>query len=389
MLPINIILLLSLILPITSLTNKFGIGCYDDTPGSPPITSQLDAAQKLAGAQGWVTIYLCSWKHATHSCMNKTTQEATPDAKAKVLAAYARNLSVVARIGNPYYVRDHADVNPDGTINTTSYKELASAYAKYIRSLPLPSLSSSSSSSSLYITIGNEFNACNEWKCSASSLKNMSALEMANEVAHFADDVAHALIPIRKECNGTLLYGHGAIANWHLSKCQCSTGKSLGVGRSGLTFLQQMIDFIPDLYSHSNVDWLSSHSYPFSQSAWSNPKCQRGLKYYRNESVLIQRPTINVILTETGWNLRTGYTTMSNRANWTVKAYQEIWMPDQQVIGTTPFLLGGLFWENNRNSFWPWMSVDQKTGLLQAKPVYKAVQKLSCGLFPGVNCMLK
>lgn len=127
-----VLLLLS---PSVRRTNLFGIGCYDDTPGSPPIDSQLDAAQRLVGPGGWVVVYLCAWRNASASCMNASTTTSDPQSRAKLLAAYARNLTVVARIGNPFVVRDHAD---PGSSNYTSYKQLAAAYAKFVASLPLP-----------------------------------------------------------------------------------------------------------------------------------------------------------------------------------------------------------------------------------------------------------
>ena len=72
-------------LPAGMPTNKFGIGVYTDTPGSPLLEAQLDAALNLvggggggtgdvSGAGGWVTLFLCSWRDgASSSCMNAST----------------------------------------------------------------------------------------------------------------------------------------------------------------------------------------------------------------------------------------------------------------------------------------------------------------------------
>ena len=147
----------------TAHSNKFGIGCYDDTDGSPPINAQLDAASALVGNKGFVVLYLCAWRTRGQSCLNETTPGSDSESREKLAAAYARNLTVVARIGNPYVVRDHADVIMRGSgkryRNRTSYRRLAAAYARFIMTLPLPP-----HNTSLYVTIGNEFNACNEWR---------------------------------------------------------------------------------------------------------------------------------------------------------------------------------------------------------------------------------
>eukprot|EP01052_Picozoa_sp_SAG31_P082849 SAG31_NODE_42945_length_269_cov_0.864706_2_plen_67_part_01 len=46
----------------------FGIGVYTDTPGSPVLEAQLDAAAELVGRGGWVTIFLCAWRTHATSC---------------------------------------------------------------------------------------------------------------------------------------------------------------------------------------------------------------------------------------------------------------------------------------------------------------------------------
>jgi len=391
-LPFLILLAGLLPTPTTPTTaNKLGIGVYTDTPQSPPYPLQLDAALNLTGAQGFVTLYLCAWRTDTASCMNESTTTIDAESQQQLLAAYHRNLTVVARIGNPRVVNHHADRDPDtGVRNATSYKHLAQAYARVVASLALPP----STSPPLYVTIGNEFNACNEWRCTSARttlVANMTEQDMASQVAGFYRDVGQALRPVRAQRKGRMQYAHGAIANWNTSPCACNTGTPLGPGRFGLSFINMMLQAVPTLYH--DVDWLSSHSYPFSQSGWDNPKCKRGLLYYRNESNTIAAVSpaghaaalpLPVIITETGWNLKRNHTE-ENRANWTVLAYEQLRLPDPQVLGVTPFLLGGAFW--NDKGGWPWMAYTRNgtRNVLTPTAVFRAVQTLQVAKSRGVN----
>ena len=388
--------------------NKFGIGCYDDTTGSPPLDVQLDAAAALVGDQGIVILYLCAWRtHDGRSCLNESTPKADPLERGKLSAAYARNLTVVARIGNPYVVRDHSDPVRRGDIgdvvarNRTSYKILASAYARFIASLPLPPRDSSSF---LYVTVGNEFNACNEWRCasdddsgsnSSDNYSNMTVESMAREVAGFYRDVSDALAPLRASSRGRLLYAHGALAPWTPgSACECGTGSALGNGRVGRRFLVNMLSYAPTLFAApSRVDWLSSHSYPFSGAGWGNPKAFHGLEWYKNESDAISgarrvlgKPAeaLPVIITETGWRRDAARGVLgAERANWTALAFDRIWLRDTQVVGVAPFLLaGGALWQDLG---WPWMNVSAG-GELVPNPVFSRVRRLRCKYFPSASC---
>ena len=112
--------------PAAASRNKFGIGVYTDTEPVTPYERQLDDASSLVGRSGFVTLYLCAWRTQSpaRSCMNESTVAIDAADRAMLLDAYAKNLSVVVRLGNPYVVRDHAD---DAT--HTRYTRLAAAYA--------------------------------------------------------------------------------------------------------------------------------------------------------------------------------------------------------------------------------------------------------------------
>ena len=392
--------------------SKFGIGVYTDTVGSPAAEVQLDAAQGLVGRGGWVTLLLCSWREgATRSCMNASTTHDDASNKA-LLAAYSRGLNVVARIGNPYYVRDHADDADQGT--HTNYTSLAAAYARLVASLPPPP-----GTKPLYVTVGNEFNACNEWRCSSSANVTMGTQTMELEVASFARHVAAALAPLRTHGSGQqglrqswrpgqLKLGHLPVSDWDTSPCQCSTGSALGQGRPGLKFLEGMLladagenavgggggggAYSTGLYSPDSVDFLVSHSYPYSGAPWGDPKAYRGLTYYRNESITVGWPGMPTMITETGWRRdQSRHITDHDRANWTVLSYERYWLDDPQVVGVHPFLLAGTFWDALG---WPWMNVTSSNGggsgggggggvapgvpTLVPSEVYTAVKELRC-----------
>ena len=75
----------------------------------------------------------------------------------------------------------------------------------------------------------------------------------------------------------------------------------------------------------------------------------RGLAYYRNESLVIGRPTIPVHITESGFK-RHGNASFKEQAAWTLKAFQNVWLPDNQLLSVCPFLLAGAFWDVTASS---------------------------------------
>merc|ERR1712216_1090473 len=151
-----------------------------------------------------------------------------------------------------------------------------------------------------------------------------------------------------------------------MGPCECGTGRPLGGGRKGLRFLEGMLSAVPGLYNSEYVDYLVSHPYPYSLAPWGTDKALRGLTYYRNESETVGQPGIPALLGETGWHRS------SERGEWTVLAYQQLWLPDTQVLGVCPFLLAGPFWDA---AGWPWMNIST-TGALVPLPVFNATKQL-------------
>jgi hypothetical protein len=60
------------------------------------------------------------------------------------------------------------------------------------------------------------------------------------------------------------------------------------------------------------------------------------LTVYRNETKVVGRPGMPVIITETGWCR--DFCTENDRANWTTSAW-EMWHADEQIVAVCPFLL--------------------------------------------------
>ena len=186
--------------------SKFGIGVYTDTHPVAPYQQQLTDAAALVGEGGFVILYLCSWRRDGRSCMNASTTTVEPGDRAMLLDAYAKKLRVVVRLGYPEVVRDHADAGDD----RARYTNLGAAYARVVASLPPPP----SAVPLLYVHAGNEFNACNEWRCSSGAAQNMSSATMAAEVAGFYNDLERAMAPLLPKLKH-IRYAHGPIANWN------------------------------------------------------------------------------------------------------------------------------------------------------------------------------
>lgn len=72
-------------------------------------------------------------------------------------------------------------------------------------------------------------------------------------------------------------------------------------------------------------------------------------------------------------------------ATWTLHALQEQWLPDTQVIGITPFLLAGDFWEELG---WPWVHNISIAGnsFFVPREVFNKTQRLRCDTVGGNDC---
>lgn len=106
------------------------------------------------------------------------------------------------------------------------------------------------------------------------------------------------------------------------------------------------------------------------------PVAKPWMMVYQNETRLIGRPELPVIITETGWSR--DFCTEEERANWQVEAWQA-WNADPQLLASCPFDLMG-----PRIAGFPWINASG-TRL----PVFTDTVELRCRLLPEtcVNCL--
>jgi hypothetical protein len=148
-----------------------------------------------------------------------------------------------------------------------------------------------------------------------------------------------------------------------------------------IAFMQRMLRAVPDLYEH--VDFFNSHPYPFAHLPFSSPLGRAGVTHYRTQLNATGRPTLSVLISETGWR----GSNQSEMAVSVVAAFRKEWLPDARVESVMPFLLsagsestfalGGQLWV-----VWPNTTGSTPTPALQ----YNATRALRCSLGVGGAC---
>jgi hypothetical protein len=152
-------------------------------------------------------------------------------------------------------------------------------------------------------------------------------------------------------------------------------------------FLKMMVESVPDTFRHAT--FLASHAYPAANPGPNYPGCTGAcgcwnapfesarpwLTIFENESRIArpEPPHLPVVLSETGWCM--DCTTQALRAQWTVQAYKEIWLPSPLVVAVTPFTL------MDQPQGFPWIQDPNIT-----LPVFDAVRELRCGLYHASDC---
>jgi hypothetical protein len=221
---------------------------------------------------------------------------------------------------------------------------------------------------------------------------------MAAEVAHFSRD---ALASLRSLPNVLVAPTPIAPMGPRASRPCCpasSCPAHSDVSVTNLEFMPLMREAVPTLWDAA--DWLSSHSYPCADPGCGlNHSLPGGgwnaafdlaipwLTNYRREVAIARpgggatQPALPVIVTETGWCLDAP-ATQQLRAEWTVRAYKELWLPDAAkgaLLAVAPFLLQGQAWLQKG---WPWIAGDGKTRF----PVFNATRALRCQVVGGSDC---
>ena len=334
--------------------NRFGIGLV-----GPGDKSQWDLAADLAGNGGHVLLIFPGVKKNT-----KGAEKAWKDA---VSGLYERGLVPVIRLGPGWgenQIRNDSD-DPQHL----SYKTLAKAYKKVVEALP------KKDGTNLYIQVHNEPNLCTEWACSGGGW--LDAATRAAEYAAFFRDVADALHAIG---DPRIKVSLGALAPGGAVGCQCcGDGQcEFTPGATGLDFMGQMQAAVPGIWSR--LDYLASHSYPAQGTGWGffvpYAEAEVGLTYFEQELDAVGDGSLPVMVTETGWPRSfEGFEDISDgeQAQWTKKAYQNVWLKHPNVIGVTPFILQDAYWGDQVG--FGYIDTDGKK-----RPVFTDVKDLRCTL---------
>ncbi len=328
--------------------NRYGIGYVSE--GS---AADHDLTTKLVGPGGYVTVIFADIKPG------RTTADASW--KASIQAAYDRDLIPVIRMAPPWGDRRVRNMGE----SPTSYQALAQVYRDVIADLP------KRAGWPMYVEAHNEPNLCYEWACDSGSLSDQ---QMASEYAHMLSDVADAVHSIGDPRIRVL---NGALAPGGVSSCDCATQDG-PPGTLSTTFLGYMQSAVPGVFD--KIDAFASHSYPASGEGYGffAPYAQAmpGLVFFKKELAAIGKPGMKVILTETGWTTQSDAGTWSRDqvADWTVQAYQNVWLTEPNILGVTPFILRDASWDA-----FAWTQTDGTP-----YPVYTKVRAYRCSS-PGAQ----
>jgi len=339
--------------------NRFGIGFV-----SPGNAAQLDLSADLTGPGGHVKLIFDgvvpgmsgpqgSWVDATRM-------------------AYERGLVPVVRFAPPWGDRRVRNQSDDGS--GLRYTSLAASYVAILRGLPIPS------GAPFYVEVHNEPNLCYEWLCDRGVFPDdrITYQRTAQEYAAMLRDVADA---IHATGDDRYLVVNGGLAPGGVRWCECNGTSEAGFepGITANEFLAAMNDAVPGVFG--KLDAFASHSYPASGAGFgffvpyesSGP----GLRFFEMELATIGRSDLGVLMTETGWPRAHGGTTYASedqQAQWTVQAYQNVWLTHPNIIAVMPFIL------QDAGSWDGFAWVDGGGG---SRRVYRDVRSLRCGMIGG------
>jgi hypothetical protein len=228
--------------------------------------------------------------------------------------------------------------------------------------------------------VHNELNAYSEWECSGDG--HLSTNDTAAEVAGCLQDTLAALRPLPR-----LLLSPAPTAYTNPATYPCLGNKTGKLGPvdfsipTDIAFMERMLRAAPDLYAH--VDFFNSHSYPFQDQPFSTPLGRAGAVHYRAQLNATGRPSLPVLITETGWRMHDA----EEKAASMLGALQDEWLPDSRVAGVMPFLLTS---DNLEYVEKFWVLWDSPTGGVGARPSatqqYNATRRLRCRLNMGGWC---
>ncbi|MCB9583327.1 MAG: hypothetical protein H6717_40210 [Polyangiaceae bacterium] len=330
--------------------NRYGMGYVSEGNAA-----DHDLTAKLVGPGGYVTVIFADIKPG------RSNAEASW--KQSIAEAYARDLIPVIRMAPPWGDRN---VRAMGE-SPTSYKGLAQVYKNVIADLP------KRDQWPMYVEVHNEANLCYEWACTGGSLSDKT---MAKEYASLLRDAADALHSLGDSRIKVL---NGALAPGGVTSCDCATQNG-APGTLAATFLGYMNDGVPGVFD--KIDAFASHSYPAKGEGWGffAPYAESGpgLTYFEKELAAIGKPSMKVLITETGWTIQhESYSWSRDQvADFTVDALKNVWLTHPNILGITPFIL--------RDSAWDKFAWTQLNGT--PYPVYTKVRAYRCAQPGAQNC---
>jgi len=332
--------------------NRYGIGLVSEGNAG-----DHDLASKLAGPGGWVLVIFAD------ITPNRTSADA--GWKQSISDAYARDLIPVIRMAPPWGDRKVRNMGE----SPTAYKKLAAAYKAVIQDLP------KRADWPLYVQVHNEPNLCYEWECDGSA-GTLTDKTIAGEYAHMLSDVADAVHSIG---DPRIKVMNGALAPGGAATCQCGT-TNFTAGSLATTFLGYMSQAVPGVFN--KIDAFASHSYPAKGEGWGffvqYSEAMTGLKYFEKELAAIGKPSMKVLITETGWTIQHENLSWSRDqvGDFTVDALKNVWLTHANILGITPFIL--------RDGSWDKFAWTQVNGT--PYPVYTKVRGHRCAQAGAKNC---
>lgn len=349
-------------LPGLPLRALLGIGVYNDTPSSPPVSAQLPVALNLTGRGGHVLLFF------EFVFSPPAPPVPAPWQLAALAQACALGLQPVVRLGQPS--RNYRDFADEGS-NRTSFRLLSSAYVHFAAALRTPQCAA------LSVILLNEPNICMEWVCTQGAGTFLSGAEAAAEFAAFARDAGAAFAAAALPGVRTAM---AAVAGTGFSSCECAwNGRHSPQDTNGTAFTAAMLAAVPGAYS--GADFFTVHPYPGCGDMPFDSWCARGWLAAYRELYALALPswrrgashtgTWPILISETGWQAPGNE---SGKAQWMVQAL-ELFAADPDVVAVLPFLLAGNFWSSQG---WPWTLWSNATpARVEAlQPQFLAVQAL-------------
>jgi len=338
--------------------NRFGIGLV-----GPGDAYQLDLVHELTGDGGHALLIFAG--------ITKATTGPEPSWVSALQGVYDRGLVPVVRLGPPWGQMEIRAESDDA--QHLEYKGLAAAYRKVVEGLPLHE------GTPLYIQVHNEPNLCYEWACSGGG--TLGSTTIAAEYAGYFRDVADALHAIG---DPRIEVSLGAMAPGGVVSCECcgpAGGCAFQPGETGLDFMAKMEVAVPDVWTR--LDFLASHAYPAQNIGWgfflSFAQSMPGLTYFELELNVVG-PSLPVLITETGWSTERPEggpkPSAQEMADWTVLAWEQVWLTHPNIVGVMPFMLVDAFWGDDQG--FGWVLTDGTK-----RPVFNDTRALRCSLGLG------